>query len=295
MIIGPWSHVNLDKLFIKPLKPTHLRDSFTFFQHLLPFWWYEHWLKGNITDLQKVPPIQIFILNKNLWREFTKWPPNTKVLKFYLHSTGKSNSIYGDGNLTETTPKDELFDEFIFDPSNPVYTHGGRNLFLLSGPQNQINIEKREDVLVYTSEPLKQGIEIIGEVKIVLYCSTNVKDTDFMVKLVDVFPNNKKAINIIDSGIRTHFRENEIENPKLIESGNVFKYEITVGSTAIYFPKNHKIRLEIASSNFPRFDVNSNLAGVKKKLKYTKAIQRAYHDEKYQSHLILPIYKKDQI
>jgi len=290
MIIGPWSHINMDKFFSKPLKYTHLKDNFRFFQKILPFWWYDCCLKGNQSLLSKIPPLQIYILNKDIWRAFYKWPPTSTNLKLFLHSNGKSNSLNGDGFLSKNKPKEEPPDQYQFNPSNPVITKGGRNLFLLSGPQDQTDIERCEDILIFTTSALEKGLEIIGEVKIIFYASTTVEDTDFMVKLVDVYPNNKKAINLIDSGIRTRYRSGNLDDPELVNPNKIYKFEIVIGSTAIYFPKNHKIRLEITSSNFPRFDVNSNLAGKKNKMKYQIATQTIYHDEDHPSHIIIPVF-----
>ncbi|NHJ21675.1 MAG: CocE/NonD family hydrolase [Candidatus Lokiarchaeota archaeon] len=293
MIIGPWSHINMEKLFIKPLKYSNLKDDFTFFKTILPFWWYDSCLKGESSKLPETPPIKAFILNKNVWRPFTKWPPSSANLNLYMHSNGKGNSSLGDGVLSKNLPEQEASDIFQFDPSDPVITKGGRNLFLLSGPQDQTTIEKRDDVLVYTTKSLEKGLEIIGEVKIILFASTTAEDTDFMVKLVDVYPNDKKAINILDSGIRTRYLNGDLDNPSFITPYKIYKYEIAIGTTAIYFPKKHKIRVEISSSNFPRFDVNSNLAGKKSEKKYEIATQTIYHDKEYPSHLILPIFSEE--
>ena len=290
MIIGPWSHINMDKFFINPLKYAHLKDDTAFFQNILPFWWYDIFLKGKESDISNKPPIRAFILNKNIWRDFNKWPPSSTETKLYLHSKGKSNSLLGKGVLSKKKPEKESPDVYQFDPSDPVITKGGRNLFLLSGPQDQTNTEKRDDVLIYSTQVLKKGIEVIGEIKVVLFASTSVKDTDFMVKLVDVYPGNKKAINIIDSGVRARYLNGDLNDPKLVVPNKIYKYEIVIGTTAIYFPKNHKIRLEISSSNFPRFDVNSNLAGKQNKVNYIIATQRVYHDKYHPSHLILPVF-----
>ncbi|MHA2289091.1 MAG: CocE/NonD family hydrolase [Promethearchaeota archaeon] len=295
MIIGPWSHINMEKLFIKPLKYTNLKDDFAFFKNILPFWWYDLCLKQEESDLSDIPPIQAFILNRNDWRIFDSWPPSSTEMKMYLHSDGRSNSLLGDGKLSEKKPENEKPDIFQFDPSDPVVTKGGRNLFLLSGPQDQTEIEKRDDVLVYTTNTLEKGIEVIGEIKVVLYASTTVEDTDFMVKLVDVYPNDKEAVNIVDSGIRTRYLNGDLNDPKLINPNDVYKYEIVIGTTAIYFPKGHKIRIEISSSNFPRFDVNSNLAGKESdRSKFVVATQTVYHNKKFPSHAILPVFKKEQ-
>jgi putative CocE/NonD family hydrolase len=121
-----------------------------------------------------------------------------------------------------------------------------------------------------------------------------VEDTDFMVKLVDVYPDNKKAVNVVDSGVRTRYLSGDLNNPKLITPNEIYRYEIAIGTTAIYFPKDHKIRLEISSSNFPRFDVNSNLAGKESEKSYVIASQSIYHDKEHPSHLILPIFLEDK-
>jgi hypothetical protein len=290
MIIGPWSHMNIDKFLLKPLKYSHLKDDFRFFQNILPFWWYDCCLKGDQSLLSEIPPLQIYILNKDIWRSFYKWPPTSTDLKLYLHSDGNSNSLNGDGSLSKNRPKEESPDQYLFDPSNPVITKGGRNLFLLSGPQDQTDIERRDDILIFTTNALERGLEIIGEVKITIYASTTVEDTDFMVKLVDVYPNNKKSINLIDSGIRTRYRNGNLDEPELVAPNKIYKFEIVIGSIAVFFPKNHKIRLEITSSNFPRFDVNSNLAGNKNKKNYQIATQTIFHDKDHPSHIIIPVF-----
>jgi hypothetical protein len=188
-------------------------------------------------------------------------------------------------------PADEPFDEFDFDPSDPVNTRGGRFLILRSGKLNQSEIEKREDILIYTSEKLKEGMEILGEVRLIFYASSSCIDTDFMVKLVDVH-NEKKVMNIIDNGIRARYREG-LSKTKLLNADKIYEYDLYIGSTGYFVKKNHKIRIEITSSNFPRFDINSNLGGKKsdKKL-YQIAHQKIFHDEDHPSRLILPIYKE---
>ena len=135
----------------------------------------------------------------------------------------------------------------------------------------------------------REGLEITGPVKMILYASSSAKDTDFMVKLVDVFPKGK-ALNILDGGIRARFRNGD-DTPSLIEAGQVYKYEIALGNTSNYFRKGHKIRIEITSSNFPRFDINSNLGGEGQPGEYLVAEQRIYHSLDFPSHLLIPIFK----
>jgi len=173
---------------------------------------------------------------------------------------------------------------------NPVITRGGRNLGILKGSQNQKNTEKRNDVLVYSTEPLSEGIEIAGPVKFILYASSSVKDTDFMVKLIDVYPKGK-ALNILDAGIRARFREGENSQPSFIKPGKIYKYDINLGNISIFFRPGHRIRIEISSSNFPRFDINSNMGGDGKPGDFKIADQKIYHNKEYPSYLILPIFK----
>ncbi len=172
---------------------------------------------------------------------------------------------------------------------NPVITKGGRNLLILKGAQDQKDAETRKDVLVYTTKPLEKGLEITGSVKMVLYASSSARDTDFMVKLVDVYPRGK-ALNILDSGIRARYRGGD-DDPSLIKPGKIYRYEIDLGNTSNYFKKGHQIRIEITSSNFPRFDINSNLGGEGKPGDYLIAEQQIYHSKDYPSHLIIPVFK----
>ncbi|MFX0138866.1 MAG: CocE/NonD family hydrolase, partial [Candidatus Hodarchaeota archaeon] len=292
MVVGPGAHGGMDFMASDSRLPSlpDTKEMFALYQNFFPMWWYEYWLKKDGKDLSKVPPLRLYILNKKIWRHFKKWPPNSKELKLYLHSNGKANSIFGNGSLSGLEPKDEPPDSFDFDPSNPVITRGGRFLYLRSGPLNQVKIEERKDVLVYTTDKLRQGLEVIGDVKIVFYASSSAKDTDFTVKLVDVY-NDKKAINVVDNGIRVRFRKG-LKNPSLLEPNKVYKYEIPIGAVGIYFAKDHKIRIEISSSNFPRFDVNSNLAGEPNEKGYIIANQKLFHDSEYPSHLILPVFKR---
>lgn len=225
MIIGPWSHYNLDKLINKPFKLENLKITFSFFREILPFWWFDYWLKDIDLNLSQIPNFRIFVLNRNRWRNFDKWPPKCEELIYFLHSGGNSNTKYGDGALLPEEPQHESPDKYFFKPRDPVLTRGGRNLLLLPGPQDQSKVEERNDILIYTSEKLEKGIEIIGIVKIIFYASSSAVDTDFMVKLVDVYPNNELVINVIDSGIRTRFRKGDLNKPELITPVKIYRCE----------------------------------------------------------------------
>ena len=288
LLIGSWAHGASGH----PESKTRNAGMPRFFREFLNLDWNRYWLmddKNAFLDINK-PSIKYWVMGKNIWRYTEDWPPeNIEYKKFYIHSGGNANSIRGDGILNSEKPTNESEDKYIFNPMNPVITKGGRNLGILKGAQNQKDAEKREDVMIYTTKILEKGIEITGPVKMSLYASSSAIDTDFMVKLVDVFPRGK-AINILDAGIRARFRNND-DNPSLIEPGKVYKYEIELGNTSNYFRKGHEIRIEITSSNFPRFDINSNLGGEGQPGDYIVAEQKIYHTQEFPSHLIIPVLK----
>lgn len=288
MIIGSWAHGAIGH----PESKIRNAGMLSFFRGFLNLNWNRYWLMDDekaFPDINR-SSIKYWTMGKNIWKYTEIWPPeNIENTRLFLHSGGKANTVNGDGILTFEEPANELEDTYIFNPMNPVITRGGRNLLILKGAQDQKDAEKREDVLIYTSKSLEKGIEITGTVKMILYASSSALDTDFMIKLVDVFPNGK-ALNILDAGIRARFRNGD-EIPHLIEPGKVYQYEIELGNTSNYFRKAHRIRIEISSSNFPRFDINANLGGKGKPGDYIVAEQQVYHSKEAPSHLIIPIFK----
>ncbi|MHA1490389.1 MAG: CocE/NonD family hydrolase, partial [Promethearchaeota archaeon] len=227
MVIGPWAHSAVGH----PDSVLFNAGLICFYKEIVNKPWYDYWLKNNkkaFLDINK-PSLKYWVMGRNIWRYTDNWPPkNVKRKKLYIHSNGKANNVKGDGSLNREKPFTEPEDKYIFNPMNPVITKGGRNLGMLSGAQKQADSEKRDDVLVYSTVPLNKGIEITGPVKMVLYASSSVRDTDFMVKLVDVYPNGK-ALNILDAGIRARFRNGE-NNPSLIEPEKIVRYEINLGN-----------------------------------------------------------------
>ena len=185
-------------------------------------------------------------------------------------------------------------DQFIYDPSDPVPTTGGSTCCsedvtpVSMGPREQKKIEHRNDILIYNTESLENDIEVTGPIEMLLYASTDCKDTDFTCKLIDVFPDGK-SINIAQGIQRARYRDSW-ENPELLDSGKIYKFNIDMWSSSNYFFKNHKIRIEISSSNFPQFDRNPNTGnefGIDTELKI--ANQNVFHNKSYDSHIILPI------
>jgi len=253
--------------------------------------WFDYWLKEKETGVQDWPAFQIFVMGENKWRGESEWPlARTQYTPFYLHSAGSANSLKGDGALSAIQPDDaEKSDTFVYDPSDPVPTAGGN---ILSGapvgPHDQTQVEQRDDVLVYTSEPLKEGLEVTGPVKAIIYAATTAKDTDFTAKLVDVHPDGK-AYNICDGIIRARWRNSRTERD-WIEPGKTHRYEIDLWVTSNLFKPGHRIRVEISSSNFPRFNRNPNTGlpfGTSDELQ--PATQTIFHDAAHASHILLPV------
>ncbi|WP_273566821.1 CocE/NonD family hydrolase [Maribacter halichondriae] len=183
---------------------------------------------------------------------------------YYLNSDGKANSLYGDGKLTTSKPKkSESSDAFTYDPMNPVYSYGGNvcctGNAVKGGAFDQRQMETRQDILVYTSEPLQNGVEISGFIESTLYVSSDAKDTDFTIKLIDVYPDGT-AYNLDETIQRVRYREG-YDKEVFMENGKVYKVDLTPMSTSNYFEKGHRIRIEVSSSNFPRFARNLNTGG----------------------------------
>jgi hypothetical protein len=252
--------------------------------------WFAHWLKGEDTDIGEWAPYRIFVMGRNEWRDEYEWPlARTRYTPHYFHSDGSANTRNGDGVLSIDKPGNQSTDTFIYDPQNPVPTVGGNVLFgELYGAHDQREVEERDDVLVFTGTPLKEEVEVTGPIKIVLYASTTSPDTDFTGKLVDVYPDGR-AFNLCEGIVRARWR-NATPSPEFINPGQVYRYEIDLWATSNVFLPGHRIRVEISSSNFPRFDRNLNtdkLFGTDSEIR--KATQTIYHDTAQPSHILLPI------
>jgi putative CocE/NonD family hydrolase len=228
--------------------------------------WFDYWLKGEDNGiLKKTPKFQYYTMGLNQWKSSETWPPkNAEMVTLYLNSQGKANSVFGDGKLTSTPPgSEDNPDGFTYDPHYPVPLHGGGFCCMGSeyrpGAFNQRELEARHDILVYSTEPLKKGIEITGPIEITLYISSDVKDTDFTVKLVDVYPDGR-AYNLCDTIQRVRYREG-YDREVFMEKGKVYKVPVSSMSTSNYFAPGHCIRIEVSSSNFPRYARNLNTGG----------------------------------
>lgn len=255
--------------------------------------WYDYLLRGMANGVEGEKPVKIFVMGKNLWREEDDWPlARAKNTRFYIHSEGKANGLSGDGTLSATGPGAEPPDHFVYDPADPVPTRGG-NLccdaeHLAPGAFDQRPVEARADVLVYSTPAFKQDFEVTGPVSLELYASSSAVDTDFTAKLVDVWPNGF-AQNLTEGILRARYRNSQ-EKAEFMNPGEKNKFTIDLWATSNVFLAGHRLRLEISSSNFPRFDRNLNTgADLVSATGWIKATNTIYHDREYASALIVPV------
>lgn len=232
-------------------------------------------------------------MGTNQWRDEKEWPlPGTDFRRYYLHSRGRANSMYGDGVLSTEAPGAEPPDSFLYNPLDPVPTVGGGLCCypgaLQGGAFDQQAVEHRADVLVYSTEPLPEDLEVTGPIVATLYASSSAPDTDFTAKLVDVSECGT-ALNLTDGIIRARWR-NSRTTPSMLTPGKVEEFKIDMWSTSNVFKKGHRIRLEISSSNFPRFDRNPNTGHEQfADPEIHPAMQTVMHDRTFASYITLPL------
>ena len=291
LLIGPWAHL---RPFTEPTTggagnidfgseaAIELHDS------LLR--WYDYWLKGEETGIMEDAPVRLFVMGENRWRDENEWPlARTQYTRWYFHSGGNANTRAGDGSLSTIPPEpDEPVDRFTYDPSNPVPTLGGNTLMIDYGVFDQGVAEDRPDVLSFTSAPLESNLEVTGPISVTLYAATTAVDTDFTAKLVDVRPDGF-AQNLQDGIVRARYRTSARE-PSFVTPGAVYRYTIDLWATSHVIKAGHCIRVDVSSSNFPRFDRNPNTGaalGVDARLE--TAHQTVHHSARYASHITLPV------
>ncbi len=255
--------------------------------------WYDYLFLGKQNEFSGSKPVRIFVMGENKWRDEEAWPlARAKQTSYFLHSDGKANSATGDGSLSIANPNKEAADKYVYDPANPVPTMGGPlccdPAHLPGGPRDQKVVEARSDVLVYSTAPLEQDTEVTGPIKLDLFATSSAVDTDFTAKLVDVWPNGF-AQNLTEGILRARYRESTSAATPL-DPGKVYEFKIDAWSTSNVFLKGHKIRLEVSSSNFPRFDRNLNTGkSAADSASFVKATNSVLHDSAHPSALILPI------
>lgn len=256
--------------------------------------WFDWWLKGENTNFKEnTPRVQYYTMGSNKWQSANQWPPeDSQLVTYYLNSGGEANTMYGDGTLTTQLPSKDNPDSYVYDPMNPVKSYGGNvcctGNAVQGGAFDQRVMETRNDILVYTTDILEEGIEVTGFIESTLYVSSDVKDTDFTIKIIDVYPDGT-AYNLDETIQRARFRDG-YDKEVFMKEGEVYKIELTPMATSNYFKKGHRIRIEISSSNFPRFARNLNTGGDNyNESEGVVANNSIHHSKAHPSHIKLPI------
>jgi putative CocE/NonD family hydrolase len=296
LIIGPWTHMNFSGSFPErefgwggssaaiDLPGIHLR-------------WFDRWLKDVDNGIDQEPPVMIFVMGVDEWRNEADWPLlDTLYRPYYLHSWGQASVLHGDARLSVEPPGDEPPDLYLYNPLRPVPTVGGQVILPggnAMGPRDQREVELRDDVLAYSSPVLDRPVEVTGPIELCLFVASSASDTDFTGKLVDVSPDGR-AIILTEGILRARYR-NSLTEPELLEPGTVYELRLNLWATADVFLPGHRIRLEVSSSNFPRFDRNSNTGGEitsETVDQYQPVINGIFHDAAHPSRLILPVIER---
>jgi putative CocE/NonD family hydrolase len=286
LVIGPWTHAR-PTLASTKIGDVDFGSQAGLDSQELMARWFAYWLQGGDRAIIEGAPVRIFIMGENRWRDEQEWPlKRARSTEYYLGSGGHANTAAGDGMLSPQPSNGSSADRFVYDPSDPVPTGalGGYS----RTPSDQRETEKRADVLVYSSAALSENIEVTGPISVKLWVASSARDTDFTAKLVDVFPDGTaRALN--DGILRARYRESRTR-PVLLEPGQPVEITIDVGATGNLFKSGHRIRLDISSSNFPRFDRNPNTGGAfGEDSTLLRAEQTILHDAMHPSRLVLPV------
>jgi putative CocE/NonD family hydrolase len=291
LLIGPWPHrFNREtKVGSVEFGPTAVIDFSVYAAH-----WFDHWLKGIDNGVTAEPPVRIFVMSGEGWRDEQEWPlARTAWTRYYLHSGGHANSTRGDGALSTEVPREEPPDEYVSDPENPVPLITEPSFAQVGGPDDYRPVEARDDVLVYSTPVLRSDVEVCGPIRVKLYAASSTPDTDFVARLIDVRPDGF-AQRLCDGLVRARFRQG-MDKSSFIEPGRVYEYDIDCWNTCQVFKRGHRIRIEITSSAFPAFDVNPNTGGpLGRTVGGVRATQRILHDREHPSHVVLPIVSPER-
>ena len=297
LVVGPWVHAGAPSSVAGEAGFGTRASSLAQDLHGQVLRFFDYWLKDEDDGVAGEQSINVFVMGENVWRAEEEWPlSRAGDVKYHIHSQGKASTLNGDGWLSEESPGNEATDVYVYNPIDPVPTRGGAlccdEALLQPGAFDQRPIEARPDVLVYTTPPLDQYMEVTGPVTMTLYASSSARDTDFTAKLLDVSPDGY-ARNLTDGIIRARYRTPRAP-ARLIEPGEIYEYEIDLGATSNLFRRGHSIRLEISSSNFPRFDRNANTGEpIGTDAGFVSALQTIYHSTEYPSHVTLPVVPRD--
>ena len=298
LVIAPTLHCGFTRATKKTLVGERSMGDARLDYDKLIYGWFDFLLKNEANDFkEKTPRVQYFTMGINSWQTSENWPPKNTFLKtFYLNSNGKANSRFGDGKLTSSMDRNGIqVDSFYYDPMDPVVSYGGgvccTGNAVQGGSFDQRKMEEREDILVYTSNVFKKGIEMTGFIESTLYLSSDVKDTDLTIKIIDVYPDGT-AYNLEETIQRVRYREG-YDKEVFMEKDKVYKVDLTPMATSNYFKKGHRIRIEVSSSNFPRFSRNLNTGGDNyDETNSIIALNKIHHSKMYPSNIKLPFILK---
>jgi len=264
----------------------------------LTYAWFDHFLKGEDNHvLDTMPRVRYYTMGINKWQTSDSWPPQgAQPLTYFLSSNGKANSLYGDGVLSDVAAGTDNPDAFTYDPMNPVPSYGGNvcctGNAVTGGAFDQRKMEARADILVYSTQSLKEGIEVSGPIEVTLYVSSDAKDTDFTVKVLDVYPDGI-AYNLDETIQRLRYRDGYNKPLVWMEPGKVYKVRLQPMTTSNYFEAGHRIRIEVSSSNFPRFDRNMNTGGKNyDEVTGIVAHNAVHHSKLYPSQITFTVVKR---
>ena len=297
LIIGPWDHLSQDGVYhdrqfglaagaiAADLTGAHIR-------------FFDRYLRGRTDALDGTAPVRIFVMGIDQWRDEQDWPlPDTQYAGYYLDGSGHAATADGDGLLATEPAAREAADTYDYDPASPVPSLGGRIMLPAAvngaGPADQRPVEARDDVLCYTTPVLTEPVEVTGHVELVLHVTSTARDTDFTGKLVDVFPDGR-AIYLTDGILRARYR-NSLTSPEPLEPGQHYEVSLDLSVTSNVFLPGHRIRLEVSSSNFPRYDRNTSTGGIIAEEAASQAVTATntiLHGPEHPSRLILPVIRR---
>ncbi len=298
MVVGPWEHI---------INSRREAAGVDFGPAAIIDWdgyvcrWFDHHLKGIENEIMDDPPVHVFVMGANHWRSAADWPlPSTQFTRYYLHSQGNANSSAGDGSLDTQPPGDQPPDEYTYDPHDPTPSAAFANGHI-DGPRDVAASAARQDVLVFQTPPLTQDVDVVGPITCRLYAATSARDTDWMVRLVDVHPDGR-AMFLAEGLMRARHRDPERDgafNPhrlSQIEPDRVYPYTIDFWRpTGNRFAQGHRIRVEISSSYYPFYlrNLNTGEDNVGLATETVVARQTIYHDAEHPSHVVLPVIPTD--
>ena len=256
--------------------------------------WFDYWLKGEQNGVLDMPRYQYYVIGRNEWKSSPVWPVvGMRETSMYLASGGRANTAAGNGRLGRAVPRGAATDAFTYDPMDPLPSRGG-SICCTGNPKDQPgsydhrDLESRPDLLVYTTDALASGVELTGPLRAEIFLSSDAKDTDVTVKVLDVFPDGR-VMNILEGITRARYRDG-FGTPHLLEPGKVYRVPVDLHATSWYLAPGHKLRVHVSSSNFPRFDRNLNTGGTNyDETSGLKARNTIHHSTRYPSRLLLPV------